>query len=70
MLDVNGDSQFTEDDIYLMIDWLIGKKSMPPAGAPAFVAADVNGDGAIDAVDIELMIARYLGKINQFPIEP
>jgi hypothetical protein len=68
--DADEDSQFTGDDIYLVVDWIIGRKPMPPAGAPAFVAADVNGDRVINITDVELMIARYLNKINRFPVEP
>jgi hypothetical protein len=68
--DANGDGRFTGDDIYLAVDWIIGRNSMPPADTPAFVAADVNGDGLIDAAEVELLIARYLGKIARFPVEP
>jgi hypothetical protein len=60
----------TGEDIYLVVDWIIGRKPMPPVGTPAFVAADVNSDGVISSADVGLMIARYLGAISRFPVEP
>jgi hypothetical protein len=68
--DVTGDGQFAGEDIYLAMDWIIGRKPMPPVGTPALVAGDVNGDGIISSTDVGLMIARYLGAISKFPVEP
>jgi Dockerin type I domain len=56
--DANQDGQFTGDDVYLVIDWVIGQQPMPQAGEPAFVAADVDGDGSITSNDVALMIAQ------------
>jgi hypothetical protein len=66
--DANQDGQFTQDDIYLMVDWVIGRQPMPQAGTPAFVAADVDGDGSITVNDVTLMIDRLSGALNQFPL--
>jgi hypothetical protein len=59
--DANQDGQFTGDDIYLVIDWVIGRQPMPQGGAPAFVAADVDSDGRITAQDVVLLIKRLTG---------
>jgi hypothetical protein len=66
--DANQDGQFTQDDIYLVVDWVIGRQPMPQAGTPAFVAADVDGDGSITVNDVTLMIDRLSGALNQFPL--
>jgi hypothetical protein len=56
--DANQDGQFTGDDVYLVIDWVIGRQPAPQAGDPAFVAADVDDDGSITSNDVALMIAQ------------
>jgi hypothetical protein len=56
--DANQDGQFTGDDVYLVIDWVIGRQPAPQAGDPAFVAADVDDDGSIASNDVALMIAQ------------
>jgi hypothetical protein len=66
--DANQDGQFTGEDIYLVVDWVIGRQPMPQAGAPAFVAADVDSDGSITAQDVALMIERLSGALNQSPL--
>jgi Ca2+-binding EF-hand superfamily protein len=68
--DTNGNGQFTGDDIYSVIDWVIGRQPMPQAGTPAFVAVDVDGDGSITAHDVRLMIDRLSGALDKFPVEP
>jgi hypothetical protein len=67
--DANQDGEFTGDDIYLVVDWVIGRTPMPQAGTPAFMAADVDGDGKITASDIGLMLDRLLGNLDEFPVE-
>jgi hypothetical protein len=68
--DANQDGQFTGDDIYLVVDWVIGRKPLPQVGSASFVAADVDGGGSIEADDAVLMIDRLLGELDKFPVEP
>jgi Dockerin type I domain len=56
--DANQDGQFTGEDIYLVVDWVIGRQPRPDAGRPAFMAGDADGDGSITANDVALLIDR------------
>jgi hypothetical protein len=68
--DANQDGQLTGDDVYLVIDWIIGRQPMPQTDTPAFTAADVDADGSITANDVALMIDWLSGDPDQSPLEP
>jgi hypothetical protein len=68
--DANQDGQLTGDDVYLVIDWIIGRQPMPQVSTPAFTAADADADGSITANDVALMIDWLSGDPDQSPLEP
>ena len=56
------------DDVYLVVDWIIGRQPMPQADTPAFMAADVDSDGSITAKDVALMIGQLSEDPDQSPL--
>jgi hypothetical protein len=66
--DANQDGQLTGDDVYLVVDWIIGRQPMAQADTPAFVAADVDSDGSITANDVALMIGQLSEDPDQSPL--
>jgi Dockerin type I domain len=66
--DANQDGQLTGDDVYLVVDWIIGRQPMPQADTPAFMAADVDSDGSITAKDVALMIGQLSEDPDQSPL--
>lgn len=67
--DANLSGAFDIADLYLLVDWLVGRKPEPVKDGHAFAAADVDGDGSISLADVHWMISRLLGRITKFPVE-
>ena len=67
--DLNGDGIVDMEDLNMLVDWILGRISMPPAGSDAFIRADVDGSGTVDTADLNLIVDYILGRIVKFPVQ-
>jgi hypothetical protein len=69
--DVNGDSLVDTKDAELVMQYVIGRFTLPNAEYPHFTlsTADVSGNGEITSYDAALILQYGLGIIEDFPVE-
>lgn len=69
--DVNGNGEVDSEDARILLEYVIGKFTLPSVDYPFFItaAADVTGNGEITSYDAALVLQYGFGIIEEFPAE-